>query len=139
MFHPNISSTGHICLELFNRDWCPQMSVEKILLSISSILDAPLMDHPANKKAAQCFRKDPHHYDCIVREYTRQYAHESSLNTENELEVSPTHSYVDVIVVLSVLCLALLFGIIFTVCLFFSERFNFNLSFCSEHPFTFSQ
>ena len=94
MFHPNISSTGHICLELFNRDWFPRLSVEKILLSISSILDTPVMDHPVNKKAAQCLRTDRHNYDCIVREYTRKYANESNINAEYEQELTPNCSHV---------------------------------------------
>ncbi len=56
IYHPNISSDGEIRLAIFDKVWNPSMTTEKILLSISSILDAPVMENSVNREAAQCYR-----------------------------------------------------------------------------------
>jgi ubiquitin-protein ligase len=42
-------------MSILNRDWDPILRIEKVLLSLSSILDAPPMGEPINLEAAQCF------------------------------------------------------------------------------------
>jgi ubiquitin-conjugating enzyme E2 D/E len=79
MFHPNISSNGEICLSIFDRDWVSLLKIELVLLSISSILDTPNMTDPINVEAAQCLREDREKYNTIVRQYTSDYARESSI------------------------------------------------------------
>jgi ubiquitin-conjugating enzyme E2 D/E len=89
MFHPNISSTGEIYIEIFDRDWVPTLTIEKILLSISSILHTPVMDNPINHEAARWFRKDRDKYNSIARAYTLKYAIESSIHTEKYQDLHP--------------------------------------------------
>jgi ubiquitin-conjugating enzyme E2 D/E len=78
MFHPNISSDGEICMSILDRDWKPLLLIGKVLLAISSILDTPNMENPINHEAAQCFRENREKYNSIVRQYTSDYAKESS-------------------------------------------------------------
>jgi ubiquitin-protein ligase len=68
IFHPNISSDGEISISILNQDWNPILRIEKVLLSISSILDTPNMEDPINLEAAQCFREDPEKSNSIVRQ-----------------------------------------------------------------------
>lgn len=41
--HPHIYSNGHICLNVLGDDWTPACSIESILVSIQSMLDANLV------------------------------------------------------------------------------------------------
>lgn len=77
IFHPNISSDSEISMSIFDQDWDPLLRIEKVLLSISSILDTPNMENPIHFEAAQCFREDHQKYNSIVRQYTLNYAKES--------------------------------------------------------------
>ncbi|CAF1506379.1 unnamed protein product [Adineta steineri] len=95
MFHPNISSTGKISISILEDDWRPVFTIEKILLSISSILDTPIMDHPINRKAARCFRENRNTYNSIVRKYTSKYANGSSTDSDNEQDLLPEMLHTD--------------------------------------------
>lgn len=72
MFHPNIYPDGRVCIsilhppgddpsgyELSSERWSPVQSVEKILLSVLSMLAEPNADSPANVDAAKLWRSDP--------------------------------------------------------------------------------
>ncbi|CAF4141367.1 unnamed protein product, partial [Adineta steineri] len=84
MFHPNISSIGKIYIRILEDDWRAVLTIENILLSISSILDNPAMDNPINHEAARYFRENRREYNSIVREYTLKYANEFPIYNENE-------------------------------------------------------
>jgi len=65
LFHPNICSTsGGICLDFLNNHelWSPALGLEKLLLSISSLLAEPRTEHGLNEEALLLLRRDPDAY-----------------------------------------------------------------------------
>ncbi|MGW7177220.1 ubiquitin-conjugating enzyme E2 [Streptomyces xanthophaeus] len=74
IFHPNVSTGGHVALSILNDAWSPALTVEKVLLSVSSLLSDPNPNDPLNQEAAKLFTQDHAAYDEIAREWTRKYA-----------------------------------------------------------------
>jgi len=71
LFHPNIYPDGRVCISILhppgndplgyessNERWSPVQSIEKILLSVMSMLAEPNTESPANVDAAKMWRED---------------------------------------------------------------------------------
>lgn len=61
IFHPNISEAkGYICLDLLNdvNRWSPTLTIEKLLLSVLSLLTDPNPAHGLNSHAIDLFRSE---------------------------------------------------------------------------------
>jgi len=74
IFHPNVSTTGGICLDLLIDKWLPSYHVASLLVSIRSFLDDPNPDHGLNNEALELFRKNRPLYEQTVRRYINSYA-----------------------------------------------------------------
>ncbi|KAL8287592.1 hypothetical protein RQP46_003450 [Phenoliferia psychrophenolica] len=85
LFHPNIYASGDVCISILhapgddpnayessNERWSPVQSVEKILLSVISMLAEPNIESGANIDACKVFRDNREQYDEIVRAHVRQ-------------------------------------------------------------------
>ena len=71
LFHPNVYKNGEVCISILHppgddkfgyekssERWSPVQSVEKILMSVISMLAEPNADSPANVDAAKMWRDD---------------------------------------------------------------------------------
>lgn len=67
IFHPNIYQTGEICLDILQDQWSEVLSIEKILLSIRSLLNEPNPNSPANIEAAVLYKDHRKEFDQRVR------------------------------------------------------------------------
>ncbi|KAI4139196.1 MAG: hypothetical protein LQ340_008017, partial [Diploschistes diacapsis] len=76
VFHPNVYADGGVCISILHppgddplhyeqasERWSPVQSVEKILLSVMSMLAEPNDESPANVEAAKMWRADRKAYE----------------------------------------------------------------------------
>lgn len=81
ILHPNIYTDGKVCISILHESgndplnyesaderWGPLQSIEKILLSVSSMIADPNPNSPANVDAAKLWRSNKDKYDKIVRQ-----------------------------------------------------------------------
>lgn len=84
LFHPNIYPDGTVCISILHppgedrfgyekscERWSPVQSVEKVLLSVISMLAEPNDESPANLDAAKTFRANKKLYDRKVDQCVR--------------------------------------------------------------------
>ncbi|KAM3546918.1 hypothetical protein ARSEF1564_000231 [Beauveria bassiana] len=80
IWHPNVYSSGLVCISILHAPgddpnhyehaserWSPIQSVEKILISVMSMLAEPNDESPANVEAAKMWRERRAEYENVVR------------------------------------------------------------------------
>ncbi|PVH99285.1 ubiquitin-conjugating enzyme [Periconia macrospinosa] len=84
VWHPNVYANGEVCISILHppgddphhyeqasERWSPIQSVEKILISVMSMLAEPNDESPANVDAARMWREKRGQYEDIVRKNVR--------------------------------------------------------------------
>ncbi|XP_025822762.1 ubiquitin-conjugating enzyme E2 11-like [Panicum hallii] len=74
VYHPNIDSEGRMVLNIFQKKWSPVLTIEKLLLSIVSVLYDPMLNRPINGHSARQYKRDVKLYERTARAWTRSYA-----------------------------------------------------------------
>ena len=74
IFHCNISRMGSICMDLLKTQWSPAMTIQKVLLSIRSLLDDPNPEDPLAPEVADLYYSDRAKHDETARKWTLRYA-----------------------------------------------------------------
>ncbi|CAF0898144.1 unnamed protein product [Adineta steineri] len=85
IFHPNVYPDGRVCISILHAPgddpmgyetsaerWSPVQSIEKILLSVVSLLAEPNEASPANVDAAKMFRENREKFDETAKRSVRK-------------------------------------------------------------------
>nr|XP_037288535.1 ubiquitin-conjugating enzyme E2 T-like isoform X1 [Rhipicephalus microplus] len=78
VYHPNVDSTGRICLDVLQMPpkgrWRPSLNLKVVLLSLHALLAQPNPDDPLVPELADQFKYQRDMFNRLAAEHTRRHA-----------------------------------------------------------------
>ena len=67
IYHPNIDTEGHVCLNILREDWSAAMDLNACINGLNFLFYAPNPEDPLNKEAAQLMIQDERSFERQVK------------------------------------------------------------------------
>lgn len=74
IYHPNINSSGTICLDILKTNWSPALTIGKVLLSISSLMTDCNPKDPLAPDVARVYIDNKELYNETAKKWTKEFA-----------------------------------------------------------------
>lgn len=74
IFHPNISTSGEICVNTLKKDWNPSLGLRHVLIVVRCLLIEPFPESALNEQAGKMLLEDYEEYARLARLYTGIHA-----------------------------------------------------------------
>ncbi|XP_030385581.1 ubiquitin-conjugating enzyme E2 D2B-like [Scaptodrosophila lebanonensis] len=91
IYHCNVGKMGNICLDILNSKWTPALCIEKILLSITSLIVDPNPCDPMRTQMAAIYLINRERHDRTARLWTRRYAMRKDDQIKEKSESQQNH------------------------------------------------
>jgi ubiquitin-conjugating enzyme (huntingtin interacting protein 2) len=83
VYHPNISSSGAISIDILHDQWSPSFALPMLLISLQSFLCSPELcnpepDDPVDAEVVKQFASSRKAFEDTARNWTRMYTRRSS-------------------------------------------------------------
>ncbi|CAB3360184.1 Hypothetical predicted protein [Cloeon dipterum] len=79
IFHPNVASSGEICVNTLKKDWNPDLGIQHILLTVKCLLIVPNAESALNEEAGKLLLEQYDDYFRRARMITDIHAQNSNL------------------------------------------------------------
>lgn len=74
IYHPNVFSTGAICLSILNADWKASITIKELLLAIQLLLIEPNAEHQTDRpEISELCRSNPKEYEKRLIAQTKKF------------------------------------------------------------------
>jgi ubiquitin-conjugating enzyme E2 S len=74
IFHPNVATSGEICVNTLKKDWKPDLGIKHILLTVKCLLIVPNAESALNEEAGKLLLENYDEYFSRAKLYTEVHA-----------------------------------------------------------------